>query len=392
MPPLHDEFIHNYALYMTIRNILAPETDYHLLAQQLHIDAEILIALRDTRYLQGRKPVLKLGNLHLVWEYAQDSRDHHRFVQMLRVTPEVFDVLLILIRDHPIFQSNSNRPQAPVQEQLAVTLFRLGRYGNGASVMDVARQAGISEGSVINYTDRCFTAIESLQKTFIRNLTSEEKEIERQWIDDQLGFTGGHWRDGWLMYDGTIVVLYKRPDMDGDAYYTRKGNYGLNVQIGNTPSNLRIVDFSHGMTGSAHDASAFEHTAAAKYPDWLFEGEEFAWTDSAYTVNRRTIPVHKEPASFHPDNILFDTTVSHIRVRSEHCMGTLKSRVQCLRGLRVRICNNRDHVAAMRWITVCCILHNCKGNLRRVWLKGSTSSRGGSKDNKSKDSLCWGDE
>jgi len=23
------------------------------------------------------------------------------------------------------------------------------------------------------------------------------------------------------------------------------------------------------MTGSAHDAAAFEHTAAAKYPDWF---------------------------------------------------------------------------------------------------------------------------
>jgi hypothetical protein len=47
--------------------------------------------------------------------------------------------------------------------------------------------------------------------------------------------------------------------------------------IGNTPSNLCIIDFSHGMTGSAHDANAFEHTAAAVYPNWFFEGEEFAW-------------------------------------------------------------------------------------------------------------------
>ena len=60
------------------------------------------------------------------------------------------------------------------------------------------------------------------------------------------------------------------------------------VQIGNTPSNLQIVDYSHGMTGSAHYATAFEHTTAAKYPDWFFEGEEFAWADSAYAVNSHT--------------------------------------------------------------------------------------------------------
>ena len=32
------------------------------------------------------------------------------------------------------------------------------------------------------------------------------------------------------MYDGTIVVLYARPGLDGDAYYIWKANYGLNLQ------------------------------------------------------------------------------------------------------------------------------------------------------------------
>ncbi|KAJ8516129.1 hypothetical protein ONZ45_g6524 [Pleurotus djamor] len=232
------------------------------------------------------------------------------------------------------------------------------RFGNGASIKDIARQAGISEGSVLNYTKRCFTAIKALQSLFIRRLTDEEKELEKEWVEQQIGMTGSHWRDGWLMYDGTIVVLYAEPGLDGSAYYTRKGNYGLNVQIGNAPTNLRIIDVSYGMTGSAHDSAAFAHTAAAKYPDWLFDGEEFAWTDSAYSVNLRTIPVHKEPASFQPNNALFDSYVSRIRVRSEHCMGALKARFQCLRGLRVRINNNADHVEAGDWIAVCCIIHN----------------------------------
>jgi hypothetical protein len=78
------------------------------------------------------------------------------------------------------------------------------------------------------------------------------------------------------------------------------------------------------MTGSAHDASAFEHTGAKKDPEWFFEGQEFAWFDSAYPCTKYTIPVHKEPASCIPDNAVFDRYVSHIRVRSEHCMGALK--------------------------------------------------------------------
>lgn len=59
-------------------------------------------------------------------------------------------------------------------------------------------------------------------------------------------------------------------------------------------------------------------------PELLFEGEEFAWADSAYAVNSCTIPVHKQPASLDPDNAMFDGAVAHLRVRSEHCMGALK--------------------------------------------------------------------
>lgn len=124
------------------------------------------------------------------------------------------------------------------------------------------------------------------------------------------------------------------------------------------PSNLRIIDYSHGFTGSIHDASAFEHTAAAKYPDWFFRGNEFAWCDSAYTLTGRTITVHRKPASLIRENSIFDTAVSRIRVRSEHCMGALKGRFQCLRGLRVTINNQQEHKNACRWITIAIILHN----------------------------------
>ena len=88
----------------------------------------------------------------------------------------------------------------------------------------------IQRGSVEMYTDQCFKVIESLHDLFVRRLTSAEKEVEKRWIDEHLGFQG-KWREGWLMYDGTIVVLYKKPGLNGDAYYTRKGNYGLNAQV-----------------------------------------------------------------------------------------------------------------------------------------------------------------
>jgi len=179
------------------------------------------------------------------------------------------------------------------------------------------------------------------------------------------------------MYDGTIVVLYQHPGLNGDAYYTHKANYGLNVQvnfcyklqvfppililyqqIGNVPSNLRIIDFSHGHTGSCHDACAFEFTAAHKFPDWFFEDGEFAWVDSAYPCTPQTIPIHKEPASAIPWNAIFDSYVAQLHVQSEHTMGALKGRFQCLHGLWLPINSKNDHVAACHWVTIAIILHN----------------------------------
>ncbi|KIM67988.1 hypothetical protein SCLCIDRAFT_106801, partial [Scleroderma citrinum Foug A] len=230
---------------------------------------------------------------------------------MLRVSPEVFQAIVTLIRDHPIYSNNSGNSQEAVEVQLGVTLYRLGRYGNGASLEDIARFAGCSEGAVELYTQRCFHAIEALHDAFVCLPTAAEKEREKCWVDEHLGFKGT-WREGWVMYDGTIVPLYAKPAVNGEAYYTRKSNYGLNAQIGNLPSNLRIVDYSHGITGSAHDAWAFEHTAAAKYPDWFFQGEEFAWADSAYGISPRIIPVHKKPAALLPENAAFDYAVANI--------------------------------------------------------------------------------
>jgi len=222
-----------YLAYMVLRDSIRPPEatpDIYALAKQLEIDLKIIEGIKKTRYLQSRPPVIKAGNLHLAWVYAQNPADHDRFINMLRVSPAVFEVLLHLIEEHPIFSNNSNNPQKPVQAQLAVTLYRMGCYGNGASLEDIARIAGCSEGDIVNATAHCFEATESLHDIFVHPLTGDEKEVEKRWVDQHLGFQGS-WRDGWVMYDGTIVVLHARPGLNGDAYFTRKSNYGLNLQV-----------------------------------------------------------------------------------------------------------------------------------------------------------------
>ena len=215
---------------MATRDVFSPPENLEEHSLNLQKDLEIIALLEETRYLNSRPPVPKRGNLDLAWEFSQDPAHHHRFPNMLRVSPLVFLTVLDLIENHTVFRNNTNLGQTPVEQQLAVTLFRMGRYGNGASVEDIARAAGCSEGSVENYTNRCFEAILSLQSQFVQKLTPAEKEVEKEWMNNYLGFQGS-WRDGWVMYDGTIVVLYRKPGKNGDAYYTQKVNYGLNVQV-----------------------------------------------------------------------------------------------------------------------------------------------------------------
>ena len=107
---------------------------------------------------------------------------------MFWVSLGLFQVLLHLIEEHPVFWNNSNIPQKPVEVQLETTLYCMGRYGNGASLEDVARICGSSEGDVKNATCRCFDAIESLHDLFVCPLTAKEKEVEKQWMDQHLGF------------------------------------------------------------------------------------------------------------------------------------------------------------------------------------------------------------
>lgn len=146
----HERLRKSYIQFMAIRNIINPTDDPGEIAQQLQLDLAVLEGIASTRYLRGRPKVRMFGNLHLAWEYAQNPEDHSRFINMLRVSPFIFEFILLLIQDHPVFTNDSTSPQAPVDSQLAVTLYRLGRFGNAASLEDIARVAGCSEGGVEN--------------------------------------------------------------------------------------------------------------------------------------------------------------------------------------------------------------------------------------------------
>lgn len=197
--------------------------------QQTMLDLELIMSLQNTRYLNPRVSVPREGNLHLIYRYAQSPAHFKHFVQMVRVTPECFCCILDLIKDNPVFGNESKISQTPVETQLAVALFRFGRYGNGASLQDVSQVAGIGIGTTKLFTDCVILALLDIHHKLIRSLTNEERTLERHWVHSQNQFPG--FQAEIFQYDGNTIPLWQKPGLNGDAYYSRHGLYELNTQV-----------------------------------------------------------------------------------------------------------------------------------------------------------------
>lgn len=75
-------------------------------------------------------------------------------------------MIINIIKNNKIFESSTH--QIPVSIQLAITLYRLGTSGNGASIANIARLFGVGDGSTITrVTRRVFEAILDLEKNYV---------------------------------------------------------------------------------------------------------------------------------------------------------------------------------------------------------------------------------
>jgi DDE superfamily endonuclease len=75
-----------------------------------------------------------------------------------------------------------------------------------------------------------------------------------------------------------------------------------------------------------------------------------------------SLPIIKADITTRPENETQENTthnyyVSKVRIRSEHCMGFLKGRWSSLRGLRIRINDEKGLQYAALWVTACIHLH-----------------------------------
>jgi hypothetical protein len=186
--------------------------------------------LYSERYMAERTNIPKTqGLMHLLLNnykvnYPQIFRNY------LHIDPDCFDALVDVIQDDEIFLNNSNNLQMPIEQQVVITLFRFAHYGNAASIMKVALQFGVGFGTVHLVTTRVLKACcsEKFRSSSIQWANEQMKSEAKDWIE---GNSCPAWRNGWLMVDGTLVPLFRRPGYFGNVFFDRKSNYSLNVQV-----------------------------------------------------------------------------------------------------------------------------------------------------------------
>lgn len=325
--------------------------------QENHFTSPLFLLLHydSKRYFDVKTSVPK--SRHFI-ETILPRLSDERFKSEMRVSNDAFNYILEKIKGNRVFTNKSINKQFPVRDQLSVALYRFGRYGNGASVRDVAAHFGLGEGTIDLFTNRVIKAIMDLAPRYLRWYTTTEKEEMKKRIEKEKGFPNCL---GFV--DGTAMILDFKPGIDHESYFNRKSRYGLSAQIVSDMDD-RIRFLFVGYPASVHDSRCIGYSGIITNPKKFFSGCEYVLADSAYTLSDTFITPFKQPlANTNQSYSAFNVFHSSARVHVEHCIGRLKSRFQSIRGLRIQILDRQDHKRACLWVIACCILHNMLINI-----------------------------
>lgn len=311
------------------------------------------------RYLHPRTSMAP--KMHAFKAFAALELSAVAFKQQFRMTREAFRGVLRLIRVDPVFYNDSHHKQAPIGEQLAVTLNRLGTTGNGTSIGAVAVKFGLSHGTVMKYTERVVEAIGNLADLYIRFPDARERaEISRR-VGHKFGF------DGCVGFvDGTHIILSQRPGVSGESFFTRKQRYAMNAQVVCDDKKV-IRALVLGWPGSVHDSRAWRSSDMATRPGIFFSHGQYLMADSAYALSKYCMKPYTEPLASLPDNALFNWRFARTRVVNEHTIGILKNRWSSLKGLPHQIQKSAELPNVVNWITACAVLHNVLMGFGDLW-------------------------
>ncbi|EGZ15972.1 hypothetical protein PHYSODRAFT_316091 [Phytophthora sojae] len=221
------------------------------------------------------------------------------------------------IKDHRVFQNNSDHPQVPIWLRLAVTLDRLGTTANGSSL-------GLGTGTLDVFTARITIALIDMSDEYIKWPSPDERSqtarrMRREGFPGCVGFI-----------DGTTFPFVQKPGVDGQCFCNRKHRYSLNGQVV-CDVHRRIIAFYSGWPGSCADSTVYREMALPNYGyKRQFFSEGYRWSS--------------------------------------------------LREPRVQIKIKGDIERVLRWINACVVLHNLLIDIADDWSSSGEESSSSDED------------
>lgn len=300
------------------------------------------------RYLAPLKRARIYSTSHREKVLSGDDEEH--FFGTFKMPKEQFDFIVNLIKDHEVFARRGRKPQAPVERQLKVALYRLTHYGDLASYANISRTLSVSVGSVNRYVKRCVVAICAHITTYIRWPTQEEKEVIKQ----QPG--KGNFPDIIGAVDGTTIPLVRAPLINKDKMATRKSDYAIGATAVCDHRGVFTFFFT-GYYGTRHDSASYKSTKLYQEKELYFQFLEYIIGDAAYALTPTVITAFKGKRQ-PPDQDTFNKCLRSSRVKIEHAFGWLKAKFSCLRELRYDYSGLIDMALITRMIMACVVLYN----------------------------------
>jgi hypothetical protein len=219
-------------------------------------------------------------------------------------------------------------------------LYRVGKEGTGGGALAVASFFGIGKGSVKNYVRRCTSALHKIKDEVIYWPDQEEKNDMKSRV-----YSYGFCHCVGII-NGTLVVLDFKPEKYHKCYYYHKSCYAINIMVV-CNDRKRIAYYNAGWPGSIHNNCVWLNSKLSRNREEYFSYLEYLLGDSAYSsssIIMQAFKKHTVTAYLPRDQENVGTLLAQVRIASEHCIGILKGRFQCLECNNIKLKNGRKEV------------------------------------------------
>ncbi|CAG8640592.1 7934_t:CDS:2, partial [Paraglomus occultum] len=266
-----------------------------------------------------------------IFPNLSDENPYNNFKCHFRIMRTTFNRLLSSISAHPIYQFSTQKPQTPIEIQVAIVLQRL---ANPMSYRQLETTFGIGQGSVTNFTNRFITAVLDNLRHIINWPRGEELQrvIEgfappelRSRIPNVIG-----------AIDGSHIPISQPRIEYHQRYINRKGFYSV-VLMAIVDDRERFIYIYSGQPGSMHDARVLKQSAfwreVVNDSNGRFPGNTHILGDSAFPLMPWLLVPFKRRSSQELSRVQrqYNRIHSSARIAVERAFGKLKGRWRILR-------------------------------------------------------------